>query len=60
MEDKTAPSLEMQVILLGDRLRRVHYILRKAMTETQTESEQIQMLVEADEIVTEVQRALLG
>lgn len=60
MNEREKPNLEMQIILLGDKLRKANHMVAKAMDETYTKAETRQMLTEVKRMVTEVQDALIG
>ncbi len=53
-------NLEMQIILLGDKLRKANYMIVKAMDTTCTKEEIQQILAEVKKIIAEVQDALIG
>ena len=53
-------NLEMQIILLGDKLRKANHIISESMDKKRTEPDAQQMLKDAQKLVAEVQQALIG
>ena len=53
-------NLEMQIILLGDKLRKANHIISRVIDRKYTEPEAQQMLKDAQKLVAEVQQALIG